>query len=328
MVTIADIIEVESFSHRFNTFTAVDQITFTVGRGEIFSLLGPNGAGKSTTINVLTTLLPLQEGKVRVAGHDVAAEQAAVRRSIGIVFQNEVLDRDLTVRESLEFHGRLYAMPRDERKARIEELMDVVDLTEKRDIRTKYLSGGMRRRLEIARGLMTRPEVLFLDEPTIGLDPQTRNRIWNYIRRVNEEGTTIFLTTHYMDEADHLSDRIGIIDHGRIIAGGTPDELKNTLGNDMIYMETDDNDRTAALLGDIESIHSVRAAGGGITAVTREDGTRCLPKVFDALSTSGIELAAVNLKKPSMDDVFIHYTGRAIREEDTDKVHPHQRRRR
>ncbi|QYZ79184.1 ATP-binding cassette domain-containing protein [Methanofollis formosanus] len=326
--TIPDIIEVEAFSHRFNTFTAVDRITFSVRRGEIFSLLGPNGAGKSTTINVLTTLLPLQDGRVRVAGHNVASDQAAVRRSIGIVFQNEVLDRDLTVRETLEFHGRLYAMPREERTARIEELMDVVDLTEKRDVRTKYLSGGMRRRLEIARGLMTRPDVLFLDEPTIGLDPQTRIRIWEYIRRVNEEGTTIFLTTHYMDEADRLSDRIGIIDHGRIIAGGTPDELKNTLGNDMIYMETDNNDRAAALLGGVENIHSIRTVGNGITAVTNEDGTRCLPKIFDTLSTDGIGLAAVNLKKPSMDDVFIHYTGRAIREEDTGKVHPHQRRRR
>ncbi|HDS63703.1 MAG TPA: ATP-binding cassette domain-containing protein [Methanofollis liminatans] len=325
---MSDVIDVRSFSHRFGSLTAVDTITFSVRKGEIFSLLGPNGAGKSTAINVLTTLLPLQEGEVRVSGHDVSRDPAAVRRSIGIVFQSEVLDRDLSVQESLEFHGRLYAMPREERSARIEELMAVVELTEKRDIRTKYLSGGMRRRLEIARGLMTRPEVLFLDEPTIGLDPQTRMRIWEYIRRVNDEGTTIFLTTHYMDEADRLSDRIGIIDHGRIIVEGTPAELKNTLGNDMIFLDTDNNELTASLLGGVGSIHSIRAGKEGVTAVTNEDGTRCLPKVFDLLSANGIRLAGVNLKKPTMDDVFIHYTGRAIREESTEKAHPHQRRRR
>ncbi|WP_338323533.1 ATP-binding cassette domain-containing protein [Methanoculleus taiwanensis] len=328
MVDIPDIIEVGGFSHRFGSLTAVDTITFSVRDGEIFSLLGPNGAGKSTTINVLTTLLPLQKGAVRVAGYDVSRDQPAVRRSIGIVFQNEVLDRDLTVWESLEFHGRLYSIPRNERAARIEELMAVVELTEKSDIRTKYLSGGMRRRLEIARGLMTRPRVLFLDEPTIGLDPQTRRRIWDYIRRVNEEGTTIFLTTHYMDEADHLSDRIGIIDHGRIVVEGTPEELKKSLGNDIVWLDTDDNDQTAALLGTIGSVHSIRAAGEGVTAVTNEDGTRCLPNVIDLISRNGISLAGINLKKPTMDDVFIHYTGRAIREESTDKVHPHQRRRR
>jgi ABC-2 type transport system ATP-binding protein len=220
-----DIIEVQDLKHMFDGFAAVRGISFTVKRGEIFSFLGPNGAGKSTTINILTTLLPLQKGAVRVAGYDVAREPGRVRESIGIVFQDDVLDRDLTVRETMEFHGRLYSIPRDERRRRIDELLRVVELGPKRDERTKNLSGGMKRRLQIARGLMTRPEVRCLDEPTQGLDPQTRMRMWEYSRKVNEAGTTIFLTTHYMEEADMLSDRISIIDGGKIIVSGTPEEL-------------------------------------------------------------------------------------------------------
>ncbi|HUK38175.1 MAG TPA: ATP-binding cassette domain-containing protein, partial [Methanomicrobiales archaeon] len=218
------VIEVKGLSHSFGDVVAVDSVSFTVKKGEIFSFLGPNGAGKSTTINVLTTLLPIQKGEVRIAGHDVKTDPADVRRSIGIVFQEETLDRDLTVREILEFHGRLYSMPRDERRSRIDEMIRLVELEKKRDVLIKHLSGGMKRRLEIARGLMTRPQVLYLDEPTLGLDPQSRLRVWDYIRQVNREGTTIFLTTHYMDEADSLSDRISIIDHGKIIASGTADD--------------------------------------------------------------------------------------------------------
>ncbi|HVP24899.1 MAG TPA: ATP-binding cassette domain-containing protein, partial [Methanomicrobiales archaeon] len=230
------IIEVRGLSHSFGDVVAVDSISFTVRKGEIFSFLGPNGAGKSTTINVLTTLLPIQKGEVRIAGHDVSAEPGEVRKAIGIVFQEETLDRDLTVREILEFHGKLYSMPREERHRRIDEMIRLVELEKKRDVLIKHLSGGMKRRLEIARGLMTRPMVLYLDEPTLGLDPQSRLRVWDYIRQVNREGTTIFLTTHYMDEADSLSDRISIIDHGKIIVTGTSDELKNALGEDMIYL--------------------------------------------------------------------------------------------
>jgi len=326
-MTERSIISVKELEHRFGDVRAVDGISFTVNKGEVFSFLGPNGAGKSTVINILITLLHLQKGMVTVAGHDIQKSPSLIRNSIGIVFQNEVLDRDLTVWESMEFHGRLYAIPRDERRDRIEELLKIVELTEKQGIRTKYLSGGMRRRLEIARGLMTRPEILFLDEPTIGLDPQTRIRIWDYIRRVNKEGTTIFLTTHYMDEADQLSSRIGIIDHGKIIIEGTPTELKNTLGSDIIYLDTDDNDRTASLLTNFQGIHSVRMMKDGVNAVTSIDGTRCLPQVFDLLSLNSIKIFGANLKKPSMDDVFIHYTGKEIREESTEKAHhPHMRR--
>ncbi|MCJ7489749.1 MAG: ATP-binding cassette domain-containing protein, partial [Thermoplasmata archaeon] len=188
------IIEVRDLEHSFGDVKAVDKVSFTVEEGEIFSFLGPNGAGKSTTINVLTTQLPCQKGSAHVCGFDVRSNRQSVKKSIGIVFQDEVLDRDMTVRETLEFHGRIYSMPRAERLAREKELIELVELEQKVNVRTKHLSGGMKRRLEIARGLMTRPRVLFLDEPTIGLDPQTRLKIWDYIKGINEEGTTIFLT--------------------------------------------------------------------------------------------------------------------------------------
>jgi len=308
------IIEVRNLTHRYDGVLAVDDLSFTVERGEIFSFLGPNGAGKSTTINVLNTLLPLQEGDAEVAGHDVAGDPAGVRRSIGIVFQNEVLDRDLTVWETLEFHGRLYGIPPAERAERITEMLSVVGLTHKRDVRTKHLSGGMKRRLEIARGLMTRPEVLFLDEPTLGLDPQTRLAMWDYIRQVNEEGTTIFLTTHYMEEADSLSDRICIIDKGRIIAEGAPIELKNELGRDVIIFEVSDNRAASGVLEQIPQITGLREMDGTIIARVNEDGSRCLPGILERLHDAGVWVDAVNLKKPSMDDVFVHYTGRGLRD--------------
>jgi len=309
------IIRVENLQHRYGDFRAVDGISFTVKKGEIFSFLGPNGAGKSTAINVLITLLSLQEGTATVAGYDVSKDPQNVRESIGIVFQDITLDRDMTVFEILEFHGRLYNMPEKERRARIDELLQLVQLDTKRDERTKSLSGGMKRRLEIARGLMTRPKVLFLDEPTIGLDPQTRMRMWEYIRGVNSEGTTIFLTTHYMDEADHLSDRISIIDHGKIVVTGTSWELKNTLGQDIIYLETNNNETAILLLKILPSIRDIKVKTRGFVLMVSEDGTRVLPAIIDSLRNAGIEISTINLKKPSMDDVFVFYTGREIRDE-------------
>ncbi|MDD1670376.1 MAG: ATP-binding cassette domain-containing protein, partial [Methanomicrobiales archaeon] len=260
-----------------------------------------------------TTLLPVQRGQVRIAGHDVAAEPGEVRRSIGIVFQEETLDRDLTVREILEFHGRLYSMPRDERRARIEEMIRLVELEKKRDVLVKHLSGGMKRRLEIARGLMTRPRVLYLDEPTLGLDPQSRLRVWDYIRQVNREGTTIFLTTHYMDEADSLSDRISIIDHGKIIASGTSEELKNALGEDMIYLETGDDAKTTGILRGLPEVRDVKPSLRGLSVTLNREGTKTLPVILDRLKEGGISIRSANLKKPTLDDVFVHFTGREIR---------------
>jgi ABC-2 type transport system ATP-binding protein len=314
-----NIIEVNSLEYFFGDVKAVDNITFAVRKGEIFSFLGPNGAGKSTVINVLITLLPIQKGSARISGFDLKTEPEKVRESIGIVFQELTLDRDMTVQEILEYHGRLYSMPRTERQKRIDELLDLVELEGKRDTLTRHLSGGMKRRLEIARGLMTRPKVLFMDEPTIGLDPQTRIRIWEYVKDINRQGTTIFLTTHYMDEADQLSDRISIIDHGKIIATGKPWELKNALGQDLIYLETSDNRVARELLKKLDSVRGIREKTKGIVFMVSVDGTYLLPEIIDKLRNGGIGIKAVNLKKPSMDDVFVHYTGRELRDGGTEK---------
>ncbi|MEN6611087.1 MAG: ATP-binding cassette domain-containing protein [Methanoregulaceae archaeon] len=313
------VIEVRDLRHAYGDFIAVDGIGFSVWEGEIFSFLGPNGAGKSTAINLLITLLSIQSGSAEIAGFDVAQEPSRVRESLGIVFQEVTLDRDMTVRETLEFHGMLYNMDRDDRKKRIDELLALVQLEGKRDTLTKHLSGGMKRRLEIARGLMTRPKVLFLDEPTIGLDPQTRMRMWDYIRNVNREGTTIFLTTHYMDEADQLSDRISIIDHGKIIVTGTPAELKNTLGKDLLYFETSDNIMAATVLQEFPAVRTVTDKASGFVVRVSEDGTHLLPDMMERLIAEKIEVTTVNMKKPSMDDVFLHYTGKEIRDEETGK---------
>jgi ABC-2 type transport system ATP-binding protein len=317
-----NIIEVNNLDHSYGDFKAVDDVCFSVKEGEIFSFLGPNGAGKSTVINILITLLPLQHGSVQIAGFDLATRPEQVRKSIGIVFQDETLDRDLTVWETLEFHGRIYSLPRKERRERIEEMIRLVELEDKRDVRTRNLSGGMKRRLEIARGLMTRPKVLFLDEPTIGLDTQTRMRLWEYIKRVNDSGTTIFLTTHYMDEADQVSDWIDIIDHGKVIAVGTPAKLKDNLGQDMIYLETSNDEASLGLLRELEVVKVANRSTKGLVITINTDGPHCLPIIMETLKDQGISLISVNLKKPTLDDVFVHYTGRDIRESGAEKLKP------
>lgn len=309
-----NIIDVKGLSHSYGDIRAVRDISFHVRKGEIFSFLGPNGAGKSTAINVLITLLDLQKGEVTIAGHDLKRKPKKVRDSIGIVFQEITLDRDMTVKETLEFHGNLYSMEKEEIKSRIDELLRLVELSDKKNTLIKELSGGMKRRLEIARGLMTRPLVLFLDEPTIGLDPQTRRRTWNYLRNVNDEGTTIFLTTHYMDEADMLSDWIAIIDHGRIVTSGTPEDLKNSLGEDIICIETAEQNRAEEILRGQEGIKAVNESDDGVMIMTDRDGAHVLPGLLSGLNSKGIPVSAVNLKKPSMDDVFMHYTGEELRE--------------
>ena len=315
-----EVIRVDGLFHRFDELVAVDGVSFSVSAGEVFSFLGPNGAGKSTVINVLTTLLPIQDGEVVIAGRDLRSEPDRVREAIGIVFQEVTLDRDMTVAETLEFHGRLYGLPREERRSRVGELVELVELGAKRDTLIKHLSGGMKRRLEIARGLMTRPTVLFLDEPTIGLDPQTRARMWDYLRTVNREGTTIFLTTHYMDEADQLSNRIAIIDYGRIVAEGRPYELKNALGQDLVYLETEANGRARTVLEGARDVGAIREKDGGLLVMVTDDGTRVLPQMLDALRAEGVAVTGINMKKPSMDDVFIHHTGRELRDEATENV--------
>ena len=232
---MANIIEVEHLSKRFGQFEAVKDVSFSVPEGSVFAFLGPNGAGKSTTIKMLTTLLHPTEGKMQVAGHDPVTEPDAVRRAIGIVFQDPSLDDDLTAYENLDFHGILYGVPAATRKARIEELLALVELADRRDDFVRDFSGGMKRRLEIARGLLHHPKIIFLDEPTLGLDPQTRNHLWSYVEKLNQdEGITIFFTTHYMEEADKVAKTIAVIDHGRVVAQGSSYELKRNTGKNTL----------------------------------------------------------------------------------------------
>lgn len=311
-----NVIEVNNLEHSYGSIKAVDNISFTVKQGEIFSFLGPNGAGKSTVINILTTLKKIQKGEARVNGYDVAKESKSVRKSIGIVFQMLCLDHEMTVFENLEYHGKIYSMSKKERNERIEALLKLIDLESKRNNLVKNLSGGMKRRLELARGLMTKPAVLFLDEPTVGFDIQTRMRMWEYLREIKREGTTIFLTTHYMEEADQLSDRISIIDHGKIIVTGNADELKNKLGKDLIYLETSDNKLAAEILRSLRSVKSVTEDTKSLRILIGEDVTHVLPQIMEKIREEGIDITTVNLKKPSMDDVFVHYTGHGLREGD------------
>lgn len=225
------IIEVAHLTKKFGDFTAVDDISFSVKAGERFAFLGPNGAGKSTTIKMLTTLLSPTEGTLRIAGHDPVADADAARKSFGIVFQDPSVDEDLTAWENMEFHGVLYGIPTALRRERTEELLRFVELYDRKDAYVKDFSGGMKRRLEIARGLLHHPKIIFLDEPTLGLDPQTRNHMWQYLEKLNkDEGTTVFFTTHYMEEADKVAERIAVIDHGKIVAMGSGEELKKQTG--------------------------------------------------------------------------------------------------
>jgi len=314
-----NVIEVNNLEHSYGDLKAVDNISFTVKKGEIFSFLGPNGAGKSTVINILTTLRKIQKGEAKVNGYDVAKESKDVRRSIGIVFQMMCIDYEMTVFENLEYHGKIYSMAKEHRRKRIDELIKLIELESKRNVLAKDLSGGMKRRLELARGLMTKPAVLFLDEPTVGFDIQTRMRMWEYLREIKKEGTTIFLTTHYMEEADQLSDRISIIDHGKIIVTGSGSELKNQLGKDLIYLETSDNKAAANVLRTIESVKGINEDMRFLRVMLGVDATHILPKIMDVVRQNGIEIATVNIKKPSMDDVFVHYTGHGLREGETEE---------
>ncbi len=308
------IISVEGLCYNYGKLVAVNDISFCVEKGQIFSFLGPNGAGKTTTINLLITLLPIQKGRVTISGFDVTNERDKVRKSIGVVFQDQRLDRDLTVWETMDFHGRIYSLPKDVRRPRIDELIELVELTDKKNEFAKNLSGGMKRRLEIARGLLTRPQILFLDEPTIGLDTQTRRRIWSYIKKVNSEGVTIFLTTHYMDEADQNSDAVCIIDKGKIIANGSSESLKNSLGQDRIHLQTDNDEKAARLIKDVPGINQISSSSEGLIIHFKENA-HLTPRLIDILRTEGIEICSVNLMKPTLDDVFVHFTGKGLGEE-------------
>jgi ABC-2 type transport system ATP-binding protein len=306
------VIEARDLQKRFGTIEAVRGIDLEVRRGEIFGFLGPNGAGKSTTINILCTLLRPTSGTASVAGFDVARQPNEVRRRLGLVFQDPSLDIQLTARENLEFHAFLYQVPKAERDARIAGVLDMVQLTDRADSLVQTYSGGMKRRLEIARGMLHTPEVLFLDEPTIGLDTQTRRHIWGYLNELPGRGVTIFMTTHYMEEAE-FCDRIAIIDHGKIQAVGTPEELKGMVGGDVVTLTTVDDASAAPLVSAIAG--SMPTAEDGSLRVEVADGAAFVPKLVRELA---VEVTSVAFRRPSLDDVFLKLTGRAIRAEESD----------
>ena len=309
-MTTPHAIEVQELRRTFGDFTAVDGVSFDVPRGEIFGFLGPNGAGKTTTISMLCTLLRPSGGRAFIGGKDVEREADYVRRQIGLVFQDTTLDERLTARENLAFHGEIYGMTRDDIRDRVTEMLLRVGLDDRKDSLVMTFSGGMKRRLEIARGLMHHPTALFLDEPTIGLDPQTRRSLWEYAQSLRDaEGVTIFLTTHYMDEAE-ACDRIAIIDNGKIIALDTPSGLKGRLGGDVVTVAGEDN---AAMAREIEAHFGIEPR------VTEDDiefrvdhGDQFVPRLFAQLSNA---IQTVSVRRPTLDDVFVTLTGREIRDE-------------
>ena len=313
------IIQVDHLTKKFDDFTAVNDISFEVREGEIFGFLGPNGAGKSTTIKVLCTLLQPTSGHIRVGGFDVEKESDTVRSMIGIVFQDNSLDSDLTAQENMEFHCMVYHIPRSERKERINRLLDLMELTEFKDRRVKTFSGGMRRRLEIARGLLHEPRLMVLDEPTVGLDPQTRNYIWQYVRDLRKvHHTAIFMTTHYMDEAENC-DRIAIIDKGHIVALDTPANLKKMVGDDQIELTTRDNTRVMEVIR--EHYQMPVDERDGLVVIQVPSAEQFAPKLLAELPalTDGVTIESLHIRRPSLEDVFLKLTGRTIREEEGSK---------
>jgi ABC-2 type transport system ATP-binding protein len=320
-------VRTENLTKRFKKLTAVNAVSFEVNKGEIFGFLGPNGAGKTTTINMLSTLIAPTSGHAELEGHDIVKNRNGVRRSIGVVFQEPALDSRLTGRENLEFHAHMYGMKSGERKSRIAEVLALVELEDKASLLVNTYSGGMKRRLEIARGLMHRPAILFLDEPTLGLDTQTRRHIWDYVKKLNSEtGITILLTTHYMEEADALSNRILILDHGGIVALDTPAQLKNVLGGDVIELSATGDTPSFASKLKLEPWIQSAAVQGELVRLTLEKAETKVAAVVEAAVAANLTLLSVNIRKPSLDDVFIHYTGKTIREENGDKPPPRGKR--
>ena len=315
-----DIITAEKLTKKFNGFTAVDKISLSVKKGEIFGFLGPNGAGKTTTIKMLITLLNPTAGSAKVAGFDIIKERDKVREKIGIVFQEPALDTELTGKENLDFHARMYGLSSEEKKSRINELLNLVDLDEKKDIVVKNYSGGMKRRLEIARGLMHFPTILFLDEPTLGLDAQTRRAIWANIRMMNKkEGTTIFLTTHYMDEADYLCDRVGIIDRGKILVIDSVNNLKNSLGNDIITLSCSDLEGLLKRLTQESWIENLKQHDSFLTLGVKK-GEEKIPIIIEIAQSQNIKIKSISVGKPTLEDVFLYFTGRSIRFQEPDNL--------
>lgn len=311
-------IETRSLVKSFGDATAVDDISFSVNTGEIFGFLGPNGAGKSTTIMILTTLLKPTSGQALICGFDVARNPRQVRYNIGYVQQETTADEYLTGRENLLLHARLNHIPKDKINTRIDQVLDLIELGDKQDEPVITYSGGMRKRLDIAGGLLHMPKVLFLDEPTVGLDIQTRRKIWEYIKKIHDEyDMTIFLTTHYMEEADQLCDRIGIIDCGKIQVIDTPENMKNALGNEIVsFVASGEQQELIPNLKKTDLLTRVTRKDSRITLFT-SDGSKLIPLIFQISAEHNIRITSITLTRPTLDDVFISYTGREIRDDDT-----------
>ena len=311
-------IAVENIVKRYGTFEAVKGVSFAVNDGEIFGLLGPNGAGKSTLIRMMTTLVPITSGRAIVAGFDVAKESDSVRRVIGVIPQALTSDPDLTLEENLSIYAKLYGVPRAQRAKNIQEVLEAVDLVKWRDAQTKTLSGGMRRRLEIARGLVHNPHIFFLDEPTTGLDPVSRIAVWEMLDNLRKtRNLTMLLTTHYMEEADKLCDRIAIVDHGNLVALGTPIELKqNVPGANVVEVHFDrETEQWKSRLEGLDGVTSVQAESAGFYRVLTSSGSRTTMQLVELAASLGENITSLSVQNTSLDDVFVHYTGRQLRDE-------------
>ena len=312
-------IETKSLTKSFGNVTAVDDISFSVKNGEIFGFLGPNGAGKSTTIMILTTLLKPTSGQALISGFDVMKNAKQVRQNIGYVQQETTVDEYLTGRENLLLQAKLNHIPKVKIDKRIDEILELIELSDKQDEPAVTYSGGMRKRLDIAGGLLHRPKVLFLDEPTVGLDIQTRRKIWQYIKKIHDEfEMTIFLTTHYMEEADQLCDRIGIIDDGKIQVIDAPENMKKAMGNEVIsiMLEGENCDSFLSEIKKIESVNKINQDGSKLVLFA-SNGTEVIPRIFQMSSGLDIKITSISLTQPTLDDVFISYTGHEIRDDDS-----------
>lgn len=313
---MSEIIKVENLTRKFNGFVAVDNVSFGIESGEIFGLLGPNGAGKTTIVSMLSTMLKPTSGTAVVNGFDIIHDQGKVRESIGIVFQDPSLDEELTAYENMDLHARLYRIPKRIKRKKIIELLDLVELKERKDDLVKTFSGGMKRRLEIARSLLHEPKVLFLDEPTIGLDPQTRNRVWQYIHKLNQEkGITVILTTHYIEEADKVCNRVAIIDKGKIIAIDAPKNLKDTIGEDIITIKSPDSDKIESKIKSLQWIKNVQSDNNSII-ITLQNAEGHIAEIVNILNSYGYPIISLSIHKPTLEDVFLYFTGKTIREEE------------
>ena len=311
------VIVAEGLRKSYGGFEALRGVSFRVRRGEVFGLLGPNGAGKTTTVGILVTLVKPSGGRAVVAGHNVVQEPWEVRKRIGVVFQEPTVDRDLTAWQNLYIHGRIYGLPRRVIEERAEDLMRLVGLEKAMHRPLRSYSGGMIRRFEIARALLTEPRVLFMDEPTVGLDPQARARVWEVIEELKRRGVTVFLTTHYMEEAERLCDHIAIIDHGRIIAEGSPEELKSMVGGDTLYLVAETRLDAEKLLRIAKGYGEARLAEDGrvVVLVTR-DAPRLLPRILEEARAVGARIAETRYVRPTLNDVFLMLTGRSLRDEE------------